>query len=162
MNGKYRFVKKAPNLHVIYGWLQIGEILPVENTSDVQPWAKYHHHFHAPPSWRNNTVYVSSARLTLNGLKEIQGAGAFEKYREELCLTCPNQSKRSLWKLPKWFYPSNDLPPLSYHGDKNRWTLEGNQTFLSTTSPAQEFVLDADKYPEAITWARNLIISAAA
>jgi hypothetical protein len=69
-NGKYRFVKNAPDLHIVYGWLQITEILSVENISYVPPWGEYHHHFHAPPSWRNNAVYVSSAKLTLNDLKE--------------------------------------------------------------------------------------------
>jgi hypothetical protein len=86
----------------------------------------------------------------------------FEKYREELCLTCPNQPNRSLWKLPKWFHPSSDLPPLSYHLAKNRWKLEGNHAILRSVGRGQEFVLDADNYPEAITWARNLITSAAA
>jgi hypothetical protein len=74
LNGKYCFVKSAPDLHVMYGWLQIGEILPVEKNSDVPPWAKYHHHFCTPSSWRNNTVYASSPKLTLNGLEGTQGA----------------------------------------------------------------------------------------
>ncbi|HEX8174094.1 MAG TPA: hypothetical protein VF543_03125 [Pyrinomonadaceae bacterium] len=151
LDGKYRFVRKTPDLHVIYGWLQIGTILSVEKNSYVPPWAKYHHHFHPPPNWRNNAVYVSSENLTLNSQEKIGGAGAFEKYRDELCLTCTNQANRSLWKLPKWFYPSNNLPPLSYHLSKSRWKLNGNHATLRTVGRGQEFVLDADKYPEAIT-----------
>jgi hypothetical protein len=163
LNGKYCFVKDAPHLHIIYGWLQISEILSVEGNSNVPLWANYHHHFHAPPSWRNNAVYIARTKLKLNGLKEvIEGAGVFEKYREELCLTCPNRSKRSLWKLPKWLYPENDLLPLSYHRNKNRWKLDGNHAILCSVGRGQEFVLDADKYPEAITWAHDLITSAAA
>lgn len=159
LNGKYCFVKNAPDVHAIYGWLQIGEILPVGNKASAPPWAAYHHHFKPPNAWRNNTVYVSSAKLVLNGVdEEIRGAGVFEKYRAELCLTCPNQSKRSLWMLPKWFYPDGDLPPLSYHGNKTRWKLEGEHAIMRSVGRGQEFALDADKYPEAVIWARDLIL----
>ncbi len=99
----------------------------------------------------------------MNGLKEeIQGAGVFEKYREELCLTCPNQPNRSVWKLPKWFYPRDDFPSLSYHGNKKRWRLDGDHAIMQSVGKGQEFVLNTDKYPEAVSWARDLITLAAA
>lgn len=155
INGKYRFIKGAPDLHVFYGWLQIGAVISVEeNLPYVPQWAEYHHHFR-PPTSPTNTVYVSRSKFTLD--ERIKGAGAFKKFKEELCLTCSNQLKRSVWKLALWFYPDSGLPPLSYHPNKSKWTRKNGYTILESVGRGQEFVLDANKYPKAKSWARNLI-----
>src|SRR5260370_22879778 len=52
VNDRYRFVRNAPNLHVIFGWLQIQSVLTV-GTSPMPPWAEYHHHSRAPSSSGN-------------------------------------------------------------------------------------------------------------
>jgi Nucleotide modification associated domain 3 len=158
VNGTYRFVRSAPDLHIIFGWLQIGAIVATEKDA-VIPWAKYHHHFR-PPLYPNDVAYVSRARLELNGSKSIKGGGVFGKYREELCFTCPDQFKRSVWRLPHWFYPEN-RPPLTHHSDMSRWKLRDGYALLQSVGRGQEFVLDADKYPKAIAWVRGLIESAA-
>ena len=159
INGRYRFVKGAPDLHIIFGWLQIGAIVTTEEEV-MLPWAKYHHHFR-PPLYPNDAVYVSRSRLELNGLKKgMKGGGVFGMYREELRLTCPDQPKRSLWRLPKWFYPQN-RPPLTHHTDMSRWRLEDDSALLQSVGRGQEFVLEADRYPKAIAWVRGLIESAA-
>jgi len=154
----YRFVRNAPNLHVIFGWLQIHSVLNV-GTSRVPTWAEYHHHFHPPSTtgnWSHNTVYVSRGRLLLNGhAQQTPGAGIFNSYRDDLCLTCPNQPKRSLWKLPGWFYPEG-RSPLGRHHAINRWTRNDGHAILNSVPRGQEFVLNADEYPEAITWVQTL------
>ena len=46
--------------------------------------------------------------------------------------------------------------PLSYHGRPNRWQLMDDSVQLQTVGRGQEFVLDTDHYPEALTWLRTL------
>ena len=42
----WRFVRQAVAKHVLWGWLQIGEIHTVDElASDAMPWARYHPHF---------------------------------------------------------------------------------------------------------------------
>jgi len=159
--GKYGFVKSAPDRHIIFGWLQVGAI--VSREKDVLlSWAKYHHHFQDPDL--PPVVYISRATLDLDGVnRNVTGGGAFEKYQKELCLTCSNQPKRSVWKLPQWFYPfyrharGERRPPLSHHRDRRRWKLEKGHAILQSVGRGQEFVLEAEKYPQAITWVRDLI-----
>lgn len=156
----YRFVRAAPDLHVLYGWLQIDRIIPVEQRqSDVPPWAAYHPHFREVP-WNNNTVYVSRDDLLLPGMPQgCAGGGAFSRYRECLCLTAPGHT-RTWWRLPRWFFPKNGRASLTYHGNMDRWTITQDHAILESVSRGQEFVLDAEHYPEAIEWAYDLISGA--
>lgn len=162
VGGTYRFVKGAPDLHVLFGWLQVGQIIHVgDHDHHVPRWAAYHPHFSADYNAdydKHNVVYISSISLQINGVGEqIPGGGTFEEYRQDLCLTA-SSSSRSLWKLPLWFYPNNGKLPLSYHSNLSRWELAGDHALLQSAARGQEFVLDADWYPQAIGWARSLII----
>lgn len=155
--GKYCFARGALDLHVIFGWLQVGEILSLnEDGLTVPEWAKYHPHFHSG-SQDNNTVYVAREYLEMEGVSsQIRGAGTFNCYREALCLTAPRYT-RTIWQLPKWFYPSDNKSPLTYHRDMKRWSLEENRTILRSVSRGQEFVLDTSEYPEAVNWVCSMI-----
>jgi len=44
-NGKYQFIRKAPDIHVIFGYLRIGEIVNLSFQSAPE-WAKDHPHLH--------------------------------------------------------------------------------------------------------------------
>ncbi len=156
VGGRYRFVRQAPDLHVVFGWLQIGEIISVYRDSAPE-WAIYHPHFHRGFE-DNNTVYISRRTLRLDGVHNIASAGAFCQYREDLRLTMPG-CRRTIWQLPRWFYPIADKSPLSYHSNMKRWSLVRRHATLHSVARGQEFVLDTDQYPEAIAWARDLIIS---
>ena len=157
----YGFVTGAPDLHVLWGWLQIDTVLPVDQpVSDVPPWVAYHPHF-SGVSWPTNTVYVARDHLRLPGMPPgSPGAGAFPRYRDRLCLTAPGHTRR-WWRLPRWFFPGNQRPPLTYHGNLNRWTMTRDHVILESMSPGQEFVLDTQHYPETIEWAYDLISGAA-
>ena len=46
--GRWGFVKGAPRQHIIWGWLQIGEIHKVDELAkDELPWSRYHPHRHS-------------------------------------------------------------------------------------------------------------------
>lgn len=157
-NGRFAYVRGAPNLHVLFGWLQIGEVLKVNaDASNVPSWGRRHPHA-SVGIHRHNTLYIARQTLALGDRStRVPGAGAFEVFRPELCLTAPEQKRRSHWRLPAWFHPTSGRPPLTYHKMEWRWRLEAGHVILSTVGRGQEFVLDADYYPEAIDWARSTI-----
>ena len=50
---------------------------------------------------------------------------------------------------------------LTYHSDESRWQRVNEGVMLKAVSRGQEFVLDCDDYPEAITWLAELLMLAA-
>jgi len=55
------------NLHVIFGYLQIGEILPVRKDIMIPEWLKEHPHCSSNRRTINtNTIYISRDRLSFN------------------------------------------------------------------------------------------------
>lgn len=144
--------------HVIWGWLQVGDILAVDSCDKSKfDWAAYHPHFHRSPE-RNNTIYVAKKELELPHMPVHQrGAGVFRRFSGKLQLTASDVSNASIWELPGWVFPGDDRPPLSYHGNPDRWKRIGSRTRLNAVSRGQEFVLDGDQYPEAQQWLHFLL-----
>ncbi|WP_432472873.1 hypothetical protein [Amphritea sp. HPY] len=157
---KWRFVPGSTAKHLLWGWLQIGEILAVDSLQkDIPPWLSYHPHMHGLPD-ANNTLYIGRDQLSINSaLTAIPGSGVFSHYSDQLCLTDPGSRLPSQWRLPGWFYPE-DRAPLSYHAKMERWGRDREDTLLRCAARGQEFVLDAGEYPESISWIRDLVESA--
>ncbi len=150
--GSYRYVAAAPDVHLLYGWLQVGQVLPADDRDAAPAWARYHPHFHYSHARINNVVYVAAERLHLPGCAaDLPGAGMFERFHPSLCLTAPGHS-RSIWQLPSWFNPAGRRSALSYHGRPERWTPQGEHVLLECVGRGQEFVLNCDDYPEAFAW----------
>lgn len=141
-DGVYRFARRARNIHAIWGWMQVERVISVEGDA-VPPWADYHPHVAAPEGRTNNTLYIGRA-------------GKFRRFHEGLQLTAPDRG-RSIWSLPGWFHPGETGAPLGYHADRERWAGDGDRTLLRTVARGQEFVLDAQHYPEAANWVANLM-----
>jgi hypothetical protein len=148
------------DLFLFFGWLQVDRIVRVEKPGpEIPAWAEYHPHFHRD-SEGTNTVYVARDGLRLPAMPGgLAGAGVFDRYRDALCLTAPGHT-RTGWRLPRWFFPDDGKPPLTYHGSRDRWTVAEGYTMLRSAPRGQEFVLDVDHYPEAIGWAYDLISGA--
>jgi hypothetical protein len=154
--GQLRFVPGAPDLHVIWGWLQIAKVVPVARLSP-EPWMRYHPHVAAGEHRINNTLYISRETLAIDGTAtDVPGAGGFRTYDDRLRLTAPGRS-RSQWRLPGWFAPTPPRPPLGYHGDPKRWQHAGDHVVVASVGRGQEFVLDTDWYPEARPWIYELL-----
>ncbi len=157
--GRIVHIAHARNLHVLFGWMQVGSVRKVGEVGKQElRWARYHPHFDRDRAGDGlNTVYVAARKLVLPGLSHaLPGAGVFRTFKEHLCLTAP-ESSRSRWRLPKWFYPSSSDWALSYHGDLSRWSRGKDCVYLRTVGRGQEFVLDCDHYPEAIAWLTHLL-----
>jgi len=109
-DGKLQFVKRNDgdfyhyaDLQVIYGYMQIGDIL-----TDKKEIAEYKWHPHASSQNKNNTIYIPSKKLSLNRKKE--GYGVLD-YREDRVLTQYGQN-RGTWEE----YPF--LMPEHIYGDR--------------------------------------------
>ena len=159
-NGVHHWAANSRPCHVLWGWLQIAEALPLGVATPTGfPWAEYHPHFHRG-SDRNNVLYLARRYLGTDRAAEgdLPGAGVFSKFSPELKLTAPNADSTSTWELPGWFHPGEGRTPLTYHSDPGRWGRVGSRSKLTAVARGQEFVLDCDEYPEAIDWASDLIL----
>jgi hypothetical protein len=157
--GKLSWDRRSQPRHVVWGWLQIDEVLKVDGCDlSKYGWAEYHPHFHRD-SEANNTLYVARRYLTLPGLaaEGLAGAGVFLHFSEKLVLTASAATKSSQWELPKWFYPYDNKYPLTYHSDMARWQRTENGTRLNAVARGQEFILDTGDFPEAIEWLKGLM-----
>jgi hypothetical protein len=160
--GKLMWNKNSPPpIYVIWGWLQISEILQGDNLTKYK-WAKDHPHFRIRSAFKNDTIYISEKNLKLHGVdtKGLPGAGVFPIFSKKLQLTAQLAETPSKWALPAWFYPNNGKPSLTYHKNMKRWhePKQGTKLLELDMAPiGQEFVLDCDKYPEAIEWFKRLL-----
>ena len=159
----WRFVRGAPELHVLWGWLQVDQKYRVTDIRpDHIPWARHHPHLFSNYRDDKNTVYTASKKLDLGGdydQRDIAGWGVFPRFDRRLVLTNPNGPGVSNWLLPRWFFPDGDKPPLTYHTDRKRWRHDANHAHLQSVGRGQEFVLDLAHYTEARGWLSDLVNS---
>jgi putative DNA base modification enzyme with NMAD domain len=160
----WQYISGERDLHVLFGWLQIGEIIPIGNTPSAilekYPWLDYHPHLaNSYARWRgyeSNTIYVAQERMSLPGIEDkIPGGGVFRRYDSSLVLTDKCQSNRSLWWLPNSFR-AKDKHTMTYHVDQKRWQQRDAGYSLRTVGRGQEFILNTEDYPEITSWAASL------
>lgn len=140
-NEKIRYIKGAPEKHIIFGYLQIGKI-----HSDFDKFNSYlRFHPHAQVRFANdnsNCIYEASECLSF--FDKINGAGCFQ-FHEDLVLTREGYSK-SKWSLPSFF---RDID-ISYH-TKNSFTND----YFQSAAKGQEFVIDNNEKVQ--DWVKNII-----
>lgn len=156
------YVRGEPDLHVIFGWLQVGEVhRPTRQRGTTPAWAAGHPHVvGADVREDNNALYVAAPRLSLPGLDGAwPGGGVFGRVSPGLILTAPGRS-RSIWRLPGWFHPAGRASALSCHARAGAWTAAGEHVLLRSSGRGQEFVLDCGDYPEAGAWVAGLFAGA--
>ena len=154
---RWNFVKDAPEQHILWGWLQIGEIRKVDELAeDELPWAHYHPHLYPSRGQDStNTLYIASEALDLGDGPITPGAGRFPRFHRSLVLTEPGKSV-SYWRLPRCFYPDAGKPPLTYHVNLN-WKQDDEYAYVQRSGPGQEFVLNLNQYPGVTDWLKGLV-----
>jgi Nucleotide modification associated domain 3 len=157
-DGRYHYEKGAPNMHVIFGWLQVGAIVSCDDSRLSRiSWARYHPHFRD----QYGTAYIARRNLELGEHRSgVPGAGYFTRYHECLRLSKPGQPNRRVWQLPRWFYPRERCFPITYHPDKASFHRHREYCYVESAARGQEFVLNTAEYREAISWARRIIMNA--
>ena len=157
--GAYRYVRGEPDLHVMFGWLQIEQRIAVAQRSNIPAWAGDHAHCRCAQPLALDSLYTSTDHISLPGVTlNRPGAGLFSTYHSSLCLT--NQEpyvSRRIWRLPRWMSPAAGRMPLTYHAHQKYWEMKEDHLLLRSAGRGQEFVLDCDEYPEAVEWLANLI-----
>lgn len=173
VSGRLRYVGEAPDLHVLFGWLQVDDVLDLTTAQTMPSWLHPHPHlqerFQAANGTSSNVLYTSRPSLELSGQTlPHAGAGVFPHFAPHLQLSSgnvlregnstdcghklPSRELRSRWLLPAWFRPVDGRPALTYHGDPSRWQMHPEGALLQTVGRGQEFVLDCAAYPESMPW----------
>lgn len=123
-NETIHFVRNAPIRHIIYGYMEVGEILREEQDIKHYDW----HPHSATDNRPHNRLYLPSSY------------GTFQ-YEDSLVLTKQGQNRRQLWSLPA-FFAKKDIS-VSWQGKKNRPILKGEYAELNSACRGQEFVVTA-------------------
>lgn len=170
----WRFVRTAPTIHLLFGWLQVHEVLSLRTDADYEralrkyPWLSDHPHLHRSFKERhrrlrkrpNNTVYVSTPKLNIEGI-DLPGGRVFQKEDSRFVLTDPEEvqrgasCRRSYWRLPEWFWPDDDCSRISRKVKLQRRSAPW--IHVGSGGRGQEFVVDVDGIRDtANEWLRYL------
>lgn len=128
---RLRYVPKSPSLHVIYGYMQIGDI--VESVEQIPEWLLYHPHANLKnykDAWKKgqNAIYLPTNRLSF--APYLAGSGTFS-YHKRLVLTKAGYS-RSRWEFPEYMRGV----PITHN--PNGWKPD----YFQSSAIGQEFVMD--------------------
>lgn len=152
---RWRYLPRSPDLHVIFGWMQVDKVVPVDSVrgSGEYDYLKHHPHCFGDFSGQN-TLYIGRKKLSYD--QSLNGSGVFDYLSDARTLTATG-CNRSLWRVPHWMYPQGRESVLSYHQDSTRWRIDSERVLLQSVARGQEFILNTDHYPEALDWAVGLL-----
>lgn len=138
-NNKLRFVKGAPNLHVIFGYLEVGKKNISKEELDELKW---HPHSVGPSSkYKPNAIY-SASKFLFN--TSLPGYGTF-KISKELVITKDGLS-RAKWILPDVI----KCKLITYHSDQSQ-----KEHYFQSAMIGQEFVIQSDQNID--NWIRDIV-----
>lgn len=138
-NGKLTFIRDPKaDMHVIYGYLEIGDILIRKKDIERYPW-----HPHANYTSDTNALYIPSKHLSFD--KTRKGYGTLD-YREDRVLTLERHN-RGTWKELPFL-----MPEYVYGNKKNSSKGKG----LYYSGIWQELVVYGS--PGLIDWAEQVVM----
>lgn len=151
--GKWRFKSNGLNAHIIFGWMEVGEIIDL-TTQTPPSWLTSHPH--CQPAFTHNSggnaLFIATEHSSFWQGKP--GAGVFS-FEESFQLTEPGSARRSDWQLPACFFDGQGMCTLSYHRHK-QGVLDadtGNYK-IKAANRGQEFV--GDRNTEVENWIGKL------
>jgi hypothetical protein len=145
-DGKLRYVPKFPDLHILFGYLQVGQTV---SGAEVQgyPW-----HPHSDNEADNNRLFVAREKASWDS--GVNGWGVFP-YGRDFVLT-KDGMKRSCWRLPE-ITAFKDKPKISgSYTDAWRADPQHGEHYRAMDI-GQEFVIE--ECPAVGEWAKALINS---
>ncbi len=138
---RFSYVRDAPDLHVLFGYLQVETVL--SRFADI---AEFWWHPHADPARSNNkrnALYLAADALTFD--PSMPGCGTF-RFSENRVLTKPDQPKRATWKEIPALMPENIV------SRRKNSALNGG---LYYSGIWQEMILQENALSEE--WAKSMI-----
>jgi hypothetical protein len=165
--GRWSYRRGAPDVQLIFGWLQVGEIFTLANGGP--DWAQHHPHCVVSEIVQNelgtrrennNTLYSARSELTFCNKP---GAGVFQYFDspngDPKRLTCA-EGPASRWRVPALFR-RDDLRRFSNIGEKANWTRDGDSWLVQRRGPGQEFVLETKgRERETLEWLQSIFNTA--
>ena len=167
--GQYRYARPhlpagmaavpCPDYQAIWGWMEIGEVLPAVEFAERYPWAAGEHpHLIASLAGNNpwaNTIYMAAQRFSQD--PRLPGAGTMH-CNDSTRLTAPDAPSRRWWSLPEYFHPAHTSRRMTYQ-PLSAWSPPaGGPVTLRSACIGQEFVVPMND--EIIAWLTGLIESA--
>jgi len=143
INDKLKYV--GQNLHLIYGYLEVDEVIDLKVKGSKAPkFAAKHPHVSEPKKNRaKNVIYVARKNFSWNRKKK--GWCGFN-FNNRYVLTKDGMS-RSVWDLDKCFKKTTKI---TYHSDKN-WKKDG----FHSNGRGQEFVIEPSE--AIIKWVKTMV-----
>lgn len=139
-NEKWSYKPNTCDKHVIFGYLQVGEIV----TGDDRHKFQWHPHSE-DYSVNDNTMYIASDELILEGFHTgLPGFGTLN-YSPKLVLTKDGYSS-SKWELPEFFKHIS----ITYHSSNSF-----KEDYFQSAKRGQEFVIEEDERVTA--WVKDLL-----
>lgn len=151
LDGKWKYIHNAKNIHAIYGYLEVDEVFDIKKGDSLPSWAMYHQHYRNKENYeaKRNVIYMATKSFTTSSDK--LGYGVF-KYNEDLVLTKKGSKNRSLWELPSCFQNERQ----SFKCGLREWVI--NSDGLVEVQPwGQVQEIFVSEQPEVVAWAEALI-----
>lgn len=137
------FIRGEPEIHIIFGYLQIGEVMRIRSDTQYPHWMNYHPHIDSVRlrKKKNNTIYIARDTLSWNSM--LPGAAPFN-FHEDLVLTKKGKYSRSRWNL-------DAIKKVKISYNKNSW----KDNYFQSAPIGQEFVIEDN--PTVVKWVKKLI-----
>ncbi|MDE6552887.1 MAG: hypothetical protein K2K98_08010 [Muribaculaceae bacterium] len=140
VTGKLRYKRNAPDIQLIYGYMQVGSILSGDN--DIPDWLMEHPHVgRIKEGSRSDAIFLPTEHLDF--LPVAPGASML-KFSPELILTASGMT-RSKWKLPDFFKEIK-----IGHSPKQ----PENKEYFQSATIGQEMIWECTE--EAIGWIKKI------
>jgi hypothetical protein len=168
-HGQYRYARPhppagntprpCPDYQAIWGWMEIGEVLPAPVFAERHSWAAGEHpHLIASLAGNNpwaNTIYMAAQHFSLD--PRLPGAGTMH-YSDRSRLTAPDARSRRWWSLPDYFHPAHTSRRMTYQPPGAWSSPTGGRVTLRSACIGQEFVVPMNDAISA--WLTDLITRA--
>jgi hypothetical protein len=154
VNGVWKYSLNAPDIHAIYGYLEVDRVLDIQARDSVPTWTKYHPHIKGRREYgeQRNSVYMATETFSTNPNKP--GWGSF-KYSPQLVLTKDGTKTKSLWELPPCFQREQS----NFTHSLKIWNVLQNECVEMQTNGRGDQEMFISSNPNVVAWAENLISS---
>ncbi|MBD8069747.1 hypothetical protein [Bacillus sp. PS06] len=151
---RWRYVPQAPNIHAIFGFLEVGKVIDISADDTLPSWAKYHPHFKDQHEYGDkfNSIYIATPKFTKCESKP--GWGCFN-YDKQLILTKEGAKNKSLWELPSCFQEERD----QFYPKMDVWKILSNGTVELQPVGRGDQEMYISSNPDVVRWAEDLIKS---
>lgn len=140
VNGKLRYKRDAPDIQLIYGYMQVGAIL--KGDDDIPDWLMEHPHASKLAGGSiKDAIFLPTEHLDF--MPDAPGASML-KFSQDLILTAPGMT-RSKWKLPHFFKEIK-----IGHSPKQ----PGNKEYFQSATIGQEMIWKSTI--ESIEWIKKI------